>query len=61
MIAVGDRIFDVVGGRVDEDTGIIPRPGLNPRILVDGAEQLELFVTNVDGMFRQQGHCRHVS
>ena len=60
VIAVGDGVLDVVGRRVDEDAGVVPGSRLDPGVLVNGAEQLELLVADVDGVLGQQGHSRHV-
>ena len=57
VIAVGDGVLDVVGRRVDEDAGVVPGSRLDPGVLVDGAEQLQLLVADVDGVLRQQGDC----
>ncbi len=60
VIPVGDGVLDVVGGRIDEDSGVVPSSGLYSGVLVDGAEQLQLLVADVDGVLRQQSDGRHV-
>ena len=57
VVPVCDCVLDVVRGRVDKDARIVPRPRLDPGVLVDRTELLELPVGDRCGQMNEK--CRH--
>lgn len=51
---IGDGVFDVVGRGVDEDTAVVPRSTLHPRVLVDRAQVLQPSVADCYLMLAEQ-------
>ena len=43
---VGEGVFDVVAGGVDEDAALVPRAALHSDVLVDRAQVLQLPVAD---------------
>jgi len=60
-LPIGESVFDVVRGGVDEHPRLLPSSRLDPDVLVDGGQRLELTVADDDIVLGQQGHVGHVA
>jgi hypothetical protein len=53
-------VLDVIAGRIDKDTGVVPCSRFDSSILVQRTENFQFSVTNHDRMFGQQRNKIHI-
>ena len=61
VIAIGQRIFDVMTGRVDQNAGIVPGGRFEPGVLLNGAQHFQTTVGDRQHVLAQQRNQGHVT